>query len=116
MNLFTIQRNAGDRETFIPAIAAPHGDCGRLEGQNAAILAMLRRGPATNGELAGVSLKYTSRISDVRKWLKQRGEDIECTRLGKGACRYRIVRAAPAVAPPSSGATARHSQPYNPAD
>ena len=39
----------------------------RLTGQNLAILERLRQGPATNGELAGISLKYTSRISDLRK-------------------------------------------------
>ena len=39
----------------------------RLTGQNAEILARLRCGPATNRELARISLKYTSRISDLRK-------------------------------------------------
>ena len=33
----------------------------RLTGQNAAVLERLRRGPATNRELAGISLKYTSK-------------------------------------------------------
>jgi len=39
----------------------------RLSGQNAAILARLQRGPATNTELAAIALKYTSRISDLRE-------------------------------------------------
>jgi hypothetical protein len=39
----------------------------RLSGQNAAILARLRQGPATNAELAAISLKYTSRNSDLRR-------------------------------------------------
>jgi hypothetical protein len=39
----------------------------RLSTQNAQILARLTRGPATNKELSGLSLKYTSRISDLRK-------------------------------------------------
>lgn len=39
----------------------------RLSTQNAAILARLQRGTATNRELAGLSLKYTSRLSDLRK-------------------------------------------------
>lgn len=39
----------------------------RLSAQCAAILDRLQRGPASNRELAGVSLKYTSRISDLRK-------------------------------------------------
>lgn len=38
----------------------------RLRGQSAAILARLRRGPATNADLAQLALKYTSRISDCR--------------------------------------------------
>ena len=38
----------------------------RLSGQNAAILARLEQGPATNRELAAVSLKYTGRLSDLR--------------------------------------------------
>lgn len=39
----------------------------RLSGQRQAILDRLRRGPATNKELAMLSLKYTGRISDLRK-------------------------------------------------
>jgi hypothetical protein len=39
----------------------------RLSRQCAAILARLEQGPATNRDLAGLSLKYTSRISDLRK-------------------------------------------------
>jgi hypothetical protein len=39
----------------------------RLATQNDRILERLKRGPATNVELAGISLKYTSRISDLRE-------------------------------------------------
>ena len=49
---------------------------GRRRGQIAAILERLRRGPATNTELAALSLKYTGRISDLRA----QGFDIECRR------------------------------------
>lgn len=42
-------------------------DAPRLSRQNAAVLARLMRGPATNAELAGIALKYTSRVSDLRK-------------------------------------------------
>jgi len=38
----------------------------RLTKQCQAILARLQQGPATNKELAGISLKYTGRISDLR--------------------------------------------------
>jgi len=39
----------------------------RLCGQNGAILARLRQGPATNDELSRLARKYTSRISDLRQ-------------------------------------------------
>lgn len=39
---------------------------GRRLGQKWKILERLRKGPATNVELAALSLKYTSRISDLR--------------------------------------------------
>ena len=39
----------------------------RLSGQNDRILAALRAGPKTARDLAAISLKYTSRISDLRK-------------------------------------------------
>jgi hypothetical protein len=45
---------------------AQRDDMPRLAGQNLAVLARLQRGPATNQELAAISLKYTSRISDLR--------------------------------------------------
>lgn len=38
----------------------------RLSAQNAAILARLQQGPASNAEIARLALKYTSRISDLR--------------------------------------------------
>jgi len=73
----------------------PHfADCRdrpRLTGQNARILARLREGPATNVELAEISLKYTSRVSDVRAYLRPRGEDIVCARGPGGLNSYRIV-------------------------
>lgn len=39
----------------------------RLGGQSASILALLERGPVTNVSLSQIALKYTSRISDLRK-------------------------------------------------
>ena len=54
-----------------PAPCDPHvtepDEQRRLTGQNLNILLRLREGPATNRELAQISLKYTSRISDLRK-------------------------------------------------
>lgn len=49
-------------DTQLPESAKP-----RLGKQCAAILERLMRGPATNRELAELSLKYTGRISDLRK-------------------------------------------------
>lgn len=48
----------------------------RLSRQCEAILLRLRAGPATNAELAQIALKYTSRISDLRK----AGYDVRVTR------------------------------------
>lgn len=53
---------------------------GRRVRQVDKILARLREGPATNAELAELSLKYTSRISDLRA----RSYVIECKRHGRG--------------------------------
>lgn len=59
----------------------------RRGGQMAAILERLRGGPATNVELALISLKYTSRISDLRA----AGHDVVCERQGAdGVCVYRL--------------------------
>ena len=58
----------------------------RLRGQNAAILARLRYGPATNAQLAGLSLKYTARISDLRA----AGYTVVCDRQPGGVCIYRL--------------------------
>jgi hypothetical protein len=43
------------------------GEIRRLAGQNLRILERLQRGAATNKGLSRLSLKYTSRVSDLRK-------------------------------------------------
>lgn len=58
----------------------------RLTGQNAAILERLRRGPATNRDLAEISLKYTSRVSDLRA----AGYRIACERRPGGLSIYTL--------------------------
>jgi len=65
----------------------PEADRPRLSGQCQRILELLRRGPCTNVELAEVSLKYSGRISDLRK----RGYRIEPTNLGGGLWRYELL-------------------------
>ena len=73
----------------------PHVDADdvpRLTGQNAAILARLERGPATNSELAKLSLKYTSRISDLRVALARKGFAIVYDRGEGGLNTYRLVK------------------------
>ncbi len=42
-------------------------DAPRLDSQCDRMLARLQKGPATNVELSGISLKYTSRITDLRQ-------------------------------------------------
>jgi hypothetical protein len=63
-------------------------DVPRLSGQNAVILARLRSGPATNNEMAELSLKYTSRISDLRA----AGYTVTCERLHRGLTVYRLTQ------------------------
>lgn len=79
--------NAPDAyENRIKANGAPAADQPRLQGQNLAIFEALKSGPKTNKELAAISLKYTSRISDIRA----AGFAVECERLGGGLSRYRL--------------------------
>jgi len=82
------QKSLFDVPTGLPA-TDPNCDARdmvRLAGQNAAILERLRTAAATNAELAGISLKYTSRISDLRK----AGFTIRCVRGEGGANWYRL--------------------------
>ena len=58
----------------------------RLAGQNAAILARLQAGPASARDLAQLSLKYTSRISDLRR----AGYDVRCTESRGGRSIYTL--------------------------
>jgi hypothetical protein len=64
-------------------------DVVRLTGQNRAILDRLRQGPAFNSDLAKLSLKYTSRISDLRR----HGFEIRATRQPGGLVRYDLKEA-----------------------
>jgi hypothetical protein len=59
------------------------------------MLARLQKGAATNIELAGISLKYTSRITDLR----QLGHTIACEKKPNGVSVYRLLpkKDAPAV-------------------
>lgn len=73
---------------------APEADAPRLRGQNAEILARLEQGPVTNDQLSQIARKYTSRISDVRKYLQEwkPGWQIINTPLGGGLTEYRLER------------------------
>jgi|GEM_PF-6891011 hypothetical protein len=64
----------GDAPIVAGPPAAPPVERRRLSGQCLAMLSRLRQGRATNTELATMSLKYTGRISDLRK----AGHDIRC--------------------------------------
>lgn len=76
-----------------PALFADHSippaDRTRLAGQAKEIFNRLRQGPATNADLAAISLKYTSRISDLRR----EGHDIQAKRISGGTFEYRLVTA-----------------------
>lgn len=68
---------------------ADAADRPRLGGQNAAILALLESKPeVSNAELAGISLKYTGRISDLRA----AGHAIKITRREGGTRFYSLIR------------------------
>ncbi len=69
---------------FRPGLEA---DAPRLDSQCDRMLARLQQGPATNVELSGISLKYTSRITDLRKM----GHDILCQKRPNGLTIYRLV-------------------------
>ncbi len=62
-------------------------DTPRLDSQCDRMLARLQKGAATNIELAGISLKYTSRITDLR----QLGHTIACEKRVGGVTVYRLV-------------------------
>lgn len=59
----------------------------RLTGHNERILARLQAGPCTNAELAKISLKYTSRLSELKN---KYGHDIRIVRRDykSGLCIY----------------------------
>jgi len=79
--------------TNIISTGAPKEDARRLVGQNADIFKMLSDGPCSNVDLADRSLKYTSRISDIRRWLGENGGgSITCKRSGGGLTLYTMRR------------------------
>lgn len=62
----------------------------KLSRQQAAILARLREGSATNRELSFIALKYGARITE----LKKKGYQIECFSVSsdpKGVNRFRLI-------------------------
>ena len=68
-------------------------DDDRLAGQNLKIYDLLMlHGQMSNKELSNISLKYTSRISDIRHWLEKRGQTIRCIRGEGGLNYYEIVK------------------------
>jgi len=69
---------------FRPGLEA---DAPRLDSQCDRMLARLQKGPATNVELSGISLKYTSRVTDLR----QLGHVIECEKRVGGVTVYRLM-------------------------
>jgi len=68
-------------------------DDDRLAGQNLKIYHLLVVLVfITNVHLSKISLKYTSRISDIRKWLKEnKNQTVKCT-YGKGGLNWYSIR------------------------
>jgi hypothetical protein len=88
-SLFGPPRTARDEHDERPIelnSSVPDHEAPRLRPQHHEILARLREGPATNAELAGLSLKYTSRVSDLRA----AGYGVRCERQAGGVTVYRL--------------------------
>lgn len=87
---FDPPQQAGDYRVTVNPTVVPEA-VPRVSRQCRAILDRLRRGPATNAELAGLSLKYTSRLSDLRA----NGFVIKCTPVDikAGVFRYELAEA-----------------------
>lgn len=83
LSLFDAPRQIVPRDTHVAKEERP-----RLTGQNAEILRLLSLGPQMAKTLAGVSLKYTSRVSDLRA----AGHKITCERMPSGHTVYTLVR------------------------
>lgn len=67
----------------------------RLSAQSRRILERLREGPVQNRELAEMfppGTAWRTRVADVRRWLRSRGETVTATDLGGGLYSYRIER------------------------
>ena len=59
----------------------------RLDGSRARIRIRLEKGPATNGELAAIALRYGARLHELRR----AGMRIKTVALGNGMYEYAIV-------------------------
>lgn len=65
----------------------------RLSGQNRRILDLLLQGPATGRQIQAIGMKYTSRISDLRK----AGCVIDCQERPDGNSIYTLTYAPPGL-------------------
>jgi hypothetical protein len=64
-----------------------------LAGHNALVLARLREGPAAGADLErllGPGSAWRTRVSDVRRWLRRRGETVTATRVAPRLWLYQI--------------------------
>lgn len=74
------------RETYPQDLQIHPGDRPRVKRSTTKILAMLRRRPRTNAELATISSRYGARIHDIRR----AGYIIESTRIGGSRWLYTL--------------------------
>lgn len=84
----------------------------RTRGHAAQILDRLRRGPVTNRELSEISLKYTGRISDLRK----SGWVIAAERVEGGLFRYTLASEPATARDPDQPGFSEHTTGAQPSD
>jgi hypothetical protein len=71
----------------------PRRDVARLAGHNATVLDRLRAGSASGADLErllGPGSAWRTRVSDVRRWLRRRGETVACRRDEAGVYTYTL--------------------------
>lgn len=62
----------------------------RLKGMALKVYVRLLNGPATNVDLSKICLSYSSRLSDVRKYVKNYGYVVICSYVERGIFSYEL--------------------------
>jgi hypothetical protein len=72
----------------VPAAAAP-----RLKSQTQYIYRLLKAGPVTTNQLRSIACQYNARISELRKYLREFGQTIDCIGRAKDGNNTYALRA-----------------------